>query len=98
MTEVIDLDGGDVKRRACRELKYFGNMLKGVLAVVDDVESWADAEKRVADLKKREIELQTTIATLEAKQQTLAADVAVLEAKHGAVAASIAAVLQKLGG
>jgi len=63
----------DSKRAAIRELKYFGNMMKGLIAYAAEMEDDLDADKRAAELRAEIEELKAQRANYTDLQAEIAA-------------------------
>jgi hypothetical protein len=51
MADIIDIDGGDVKRRALREIKWLSNSLRGMMELADELADVADLQKEATALR-----------------------------------------------
>jgi septal ring factor EnvC (AmiA/AmiB activator) len=81
----------DVKRQAAREIKYIGNMLKGLLEFADTLTESADVEKELEELKAAVVAAKNDLANAEAatrkKLEAMGQDMAAkLEAEKRIVA------------
>ena len=94
MTDIIDVDGGDVKRRALREIKYFANSLKGMMALADDLEDVANLEKEANTLRAEVDDLRGQRALLTALQGEISA----AKSELGKITAEIDSVKAKFRG